>query len=218
MNRRTFGKLAGLATFGALNSVSEMRAQESVSSGAPTRLGDEIVLEDSQLRVAFDSLSGALVRMERKSGTWVIERRPELGVSFRLFVPLSKQRDNFILGTKQRAVSVQKIGPKQVRMHWENLLSEHGGVMPIAFTGTVTLDQGKLTFDAELDNKSDRFVEAVDYPYFGDFNPPSRDSVVEAHHLWVGALSSDPIYPRFDNAKGYWGVRYPTRTIESSQS
>src|SRR6185437_14714989 len=43
-------------------------------------------------------------------------------------------------------------------------------------------------------------------------------SVVEAHHLWVGALSSSPIYPRFDNAKGYWGVRYPTRTIESSQS
>ena len=218
MNRRTFGKLVGLATFGALNNVSEMRAQEKVSPGAPTRLGDEIVLEDAQLRVAFDSLSGALVRMERKSGTWVIERRPELGVSFRLFVPLSKQRDNFILGTKQRAVSVQKIGPNQVRMHWENLLSEHGGVMPIAFTGTVTLDQGKLTFDADLDNRSDSFVEAVDYPYFGDFNPPSRDSVVEAHHLWVGALSSDPIYPRFDNAKGYWGVRYPTRTIESSQS
>jgi hypothetical protein len=115
-------------------------------------------------------------------------------------------------------VSVQKIGANQVRVRWENLHSEHGGVMPIGFTGTVTLDNGKLTFDAELDNKSDCFVEAVDYPYFGDFNPPSRDSVVEAHHLWVGALSSDPIYPRFDNAKGYWGVRYPTRTIESSQS
>src|SRR5580658_1840453 len=75
MNRRTFGKLAGLATFGALNTVNELRAQESVVSGPPTRLGDEIVLEDAQLRVAFDSLSGALVRLERKSGTWVIERR-----------------------------------------------------------------------------------------------------------------------------------------------
>ncbi|HEV2576310.1 MAG TPA: DUF6259 domain-containing protein [Acidobacteriaceae bacterium] len=219
ISRRTFGKLAGLATFGALGSGSELAAQDQESRPiAPMKLGEEVVLEDAQVHLAFDSLSGALVRMERKSGTWVIERRPELGASFRLFVPLSKRRDNFIIGTKQKAISVQKIAPNKVRMRWENLLSEHGGVMPIAFTGTVTLENGKLTFDAELENNSDCFVEAVDYPYFGDFNPPSRDSVVEAHHMWVGALSTDSIYPRFDNAKGYWGVRWPTRTIESSQS
>lgn len=218
MDRRTFGKLAGLATFGALSNGAEGKAQEGTQSVPVTKLGEEVVLEDAQLRVAFDSISGALVRMERKSGTWVIERRPELGVSFRLFVPLSKRRENFILGTKQKAVSVQKVAPNKVRMHWENLSSEHGGVMPIGFTGTVMLEGGKLTFNAELENNSDCVVEAVDYPYFGDFNPPSKDSSVEVHHMWVGALSTDSIYPHFNNAKGYWGVRWPTRTIQSSQS
>ena len=83
MNRRTAGKLAGLATFGALNNGSKIARQESTNSTGLTRLGDEIVLENAQLRVAFDSISGALVRMERKSGTWVIERPPQFGVSFR---------------------------------------------------------------------------------------------------------------------------------------
>ena len=218
MDRRTFSKLASLAAVSAFAEAAESHAQPPVASGdvAPD-LGKEIVLEDAQLRVAFDSVSGALVRMERKSGHWVIERRPDLGVSFRLFVPLTKRRDNFILGTKQRAVSVQKIGPNQVRMRWENLLSEHGGVMPIAFTGTVTLDNGKLTFDAEWITSPTASSKRLTI-LISVISIHRPGCVVEAHHMWVGALFSDPIYPRFDNAKGYWGVRYPTRTIESSQS
>lgn len=219
MDRRTFSKLAGLAAVSAFAEAAESHAQPPTASGdvAPD-LGKEILLEDADVLVAFDSISGALVRMERKSSHWVIERRPALGVSFRLFVPLSKRRDNFVLGTKQRAVSVKKISANQVRLQWKDLLSEHGGVLPITFTATVTLKNGTLSFDATVENNSDFFVEAVDYPYFGDFNPPAPDALVEAHHMWTGALMAEEIYPRFVNAKGYWGVRYPTRTIESNQS
>jgi hypothetical protein len=206
MDRRTFGKLAGMAAFGAVAETPEARAQTSADSSVVQR-GSEVTLEDSDLLVAFDSISGALVRMVRKSSNWVVERRPELGASFRLFVPLTKRRDNFVHGAKQRAVRVEKVGSNQVHLRWENLESDHGGVLPIAFAATVTLEKGKLTFTGELENNSEFSVEAIDYPYFGDFNPPSRDSYMEAHHLWVGALSADPIYPRFDNAKGYWGVR-----------
>lgn len=180
--------------------------------------GAVVVLEDAEVLVAFDSISGALVRMERKSSQWVIERRPALGVSFRLFVPLTKRRDNFVLGTRQRAVCVNKISANQVRMQWKDLQSEHGGVLPITFTAVVTLKNGTLSFDASVENQSDLFIEAIDYPYFGDFTSPTPSTVVEAHHLWTGALLAEEIYPQFVNAKGYWGVRYPTRTIESSQS
>ena len=217
MDRRTFSKLAGIAALGALAEGPQANAQISDGPDDPMP-GAEVVLEDADLLVAFDSASGALVRMVRKTSSWVVERRPELGVSFRLLVPLRQRRDNFVLGTKQRAGRVDKVSENHVRLRWENMLSEHGGVLPIAFTADVILEKGNLTFTGEVQNNSDLSVETIDYPYFGDLNPPTRDSSLEAHHLWVGALSTDPIYPRFDNAKGYWGVRFPTRTIESSQS
>ncbi|HEV2453712.1 MAG TPA: hypothetical protein VGY98_05600, partial [Verrucomicrobiae bacterium] len=65
---------------------------------------DDVTLEDRSLRVSFDSDSGALTRMEDKATHWVIERRPELGVSFRLFAPLPDRRWDPVYGQKQHAV------------------------------------------------------------------------------------------------------------------
>lgn len=41
---------------------------------------------------------------------------------------------------------------------------------------------------------------------------------MHAERLWVGALNGEEIYPCFNNGKGYWGVLYPTKTIESNVS
>jgi hypothetical protein len=212
MDRRTFNKLAGLAAIAALTDNVDLSAEQAAAASG------EVVLQDSDLLVAFDPVSGALTRMERKSTQWAIERRPALGVSFRLHAPLPEQRANFVLGTKQRAASVEKVSDNQVRLQWKDLLSEHGGVLPITFTATVTLKDGALTFDGALDNNSSLPVETIDYPYFGDFNPPSPNSHMQVEHLWVGSLLGDEIYPRFNNALGYWGVRYPTKSFNSNQS
>lgn len=177
----------------------------------------EVVIQDDSLLVAFDSHSGALTRLERKSTGWTVERRAELGASFRLLVPLPGRRDNFILGAKQRA-SVEKVSGREMRIRWENLLSEHGGVMPISLTATVSLANGALRFDALLENNSPDVVETVDYPYFGDLNPPSRSSRMQVRTMWYGNLQSDEIYPRFGNEKGYWGVFTPTKTFDSYRS
>src|SRR6202161_2272537 len=147
MDRRTFNKLASLATIGALTENIELGAAQAAA------LSGEVVLQCSELVVAFDPVSGALTRMQRKSTQWTIERRPALGVSFRLHAPLPQQRANFVLGSKQRAASVVKIFGNQVRLQWKDLVSEHGGVLPITFTATVTLKDGVLTFDSTLDNK-----------------------------------------------------------------
>jgi hypothetical protein len=212
MDRRTFNKLAGLAAIGVLTENTELSVAQIASEAG------EVVLQDSELLVAFDSGSGALTRMQRKSTQWTIERRPALGVSFRLHAPLPERRTNFVLGAKQRAAMVQKISDNQVRLQWKNLVSEHGGVLPMTFTATVTLKDGALTFDSTLDNDSTLSVETIDYPYFGDLNPPTPDTRMQAEHLWVGALTGDEIYPHFGNALGYWGVRFPTKTINSNQS
>ncbi|MGH7951496.1 MAG: hypothetical protein ACREFE_06215 [Limisphaerales bacterium] len=186
----------------------------SVSAG-------EVTLQDDDLLVSFDSDSGALTRMEYKPTHWVIERRPQLGDSFRLFAPLPNRRYNPVFGQKQHAAEVKKISDNEIQFQWKNLASQNGGVLPMTLTANVTLTNGILTFNATLENDSPLTVETIDYPYFGDFNPPSRDSSLEARTLRdnkINELQSDELYPHFRNEKGYWGVTWPTKTLEAQQS
>lgn len=189
-----------------------------VASANLTVVGHEVVLEDGQLLAGFDADSGALTRLESKSSHWLIERRPELGVSFRLLAPLPDRRDNSVLGQKQRPAEVQKESKDQVRIQWKDLLSEHGGVLPMTLTATVTLTNGSLSFGAELENDSPLTVEALDYPCLGDLNAPGRDSSLQVRTMWYGNLQAESIYPNFSNGKGYWGVNFPTKTFDSHRS
>lgn len=218
MNRRTFNLLVGLAAIGAATTGANARETQTAANetAVPLREGD-VVLEDKELLVAFDKESGAITRIERKSTKWLIHRRPELGISFRMLVPTRGRRDNLVLGQKQRAVSVEKISEREVRLQWKDLLSEHGGILPVTFTASVTLENGALSFDGTLQNDSDLWVEIVDYPYLGDLSAPAKDTVMRAEHLWYGRLDGVEIHPHFVNEKGYWGVDYPTKTIDSWQ-
>lgn len=211
MDRRTFNKLAGFAALAALADI-EMTAEESASAAG------EVVLQDEEFLVAFDVATGALTRMEHKPTRWTVERRPALGVSFRMLAPIPNHRANFVLGQKQKAASVEKISDHEVRLKWKDLASEHGGVLPIAFSAVVTLNSGKLTFDGTLANNSPYPVETVEYPYFGDLNPPTSDSRVSARTFWYGNLGDDEIYPNFGSEKGYWGVDFPTKTFGTHRS
>jgi hypothetical protein len=191
----------------------------AVTAAAPAPLAArEIKLEDKSLLVAFDSRSGALTRLVDKAGDWTIERRPKLGVSFRLFVPLPEQRYNPVLGQKQTAAAVKKISDHEVRLQWKDLKSENGGVLPIAITAVVSLTNGVLTFNTTLQNDSALTVETMDYPYLGDCNAPSRDSSLVAYVARNNNRQSDEIYPHFRNEKGYWGVFYPLKTREARQN
>ncbi len=183
-------------------------------------LGRDVTLEDDWLRVTFDSDSGALTRLEDKAADWTIERRPELGMSFRLHAPLPDRRDNFVLGEKQRAAQVSKLSDHEVCLKWENPVSEHGGVLAMTFSVTVTLTNGTLAFEGVLTNDSALPVETIDCPYLGDFNPPTRHSKMEARVRRDDRAAdqlADEIYPHFENEKGYWGVFYPTKTLESGR-
>jgi hypothetical protein len=178
----------------------------------------EVTLENSSLRVSFDSDSGALTRLDDKTAHWTIERRPELGVSFRLYAPLPHRRYNPVFGTKQHAASVEKISDHQVRLQWKDLVSENGGVLPMNLTANVTLTNDSLIFEATLENNSPLPVETIEYPYFGDLNPPSRDSSLAVWLTQKGSFQPDELYPHFRNEKGYWGVNYPTKMLEAENS
>lgn len=93
--------------------------------------------------------------------------------------------------------------------------NEHAGILPITINAAVTLNDGVVTFNATVENNSDLTVETIDYPYFGDMNPPNKNTSMTARTMWYGNLGSDEVYPIFRNAKGYWGDFYPTKTYES---
>jgi hypothetical protein len=189
-----------------------------IISSSQIILAQGIVLQDNKLLVEFNSSTGALIKMEYKSSNWIIERRAELGVSFRLFVPLSDRRYNYILGQKQKLVKIEKISEHEIKLEWNNLISENGSILPIELTANVRLQEGALTFTAMLNNNSSSTVETIDYPYFGDFNPPARNSSLDVRTMWYGNLESNEIYPEFNNTKGYWGVFCPTKTFDSNRS
>ena len=178
----------------------------------------ELVLQDDSLFVSFDSGSGAMTRLERKSTHWAIERRQELGISFRMHVPLPDRRFNFVNGQKQKTSKAEKISKNQILLQWKNLSSENGGELPITLTAHVTLENGKLTFGTSVENNSALTIESIDYPYFGDFNAPSRNDKMDVLTMWYGNLESNEIYPNFNNSKGYWGVFNPTKTFDSFKS
>jgi Domain of unknown function (DUF6259) len=168
----------------------------TILAAAPA-FAHEVTLNDDSIFVAFDSNSGALTRLEDKTTHWIIERRPELGVSFRLTALTDDHRDNFVLGRKQKAVEVKKISAHQVCLQWKNLISERGGVLPMTLTAVVSLTNDTLTFDATLQNDSSLMVSTVDFPYFGDLNSPTPVTPMEAMHIWYGSLQSTNIYYGF---------------------
>jgi hypothetical protein len=182
----------------------------------------EITLQDDRVLIAFDSKSGAITRLTDKASHWKIERRPELGVSFRLFAPLPGRRWNPVLGQKQVVAEIEKISRHEIELEWKNPVSENGGVLPMILTAHVTLTNGVLTFNLNVQNDSDLTVESIDYPYFGDFNAPSHDSTNLV--AWtmkqgnVDDLGAEEIYPHFRNEKGYWGVFWPTKILEAEHS
>ena len=182
---------------------------------------DEITLQDDKLRVGFDASSGALIRLETKATHWTIERRPELGISFRLFAPMPDRRWNPVLGQKQHATQVKKISDNELQIQWENLIGESSGALPVTITADITLTNGVLTFNATLKNDSKLTVETIDYPYFGDFNAPTPETPLQVQVMTgksATKLKADEIHPRFGNEKGYWGVFWPTKIREAQQS
>lgn len=163
-----------------------------VVSGS-TSLGGEVTLKDKSLVVSFDADTGALTRLENRSTHWVMERRRELGVSFRLNTLMADQRDDTVLGSKQRAIEVKKLTGQQLRLQWKELKSERSGILPITLTALVTLTNGVMTFDTTVENNSTQMVSTVDFPYLGDLNPPAKGLPMSSMHNWYGDLPKQDV-------------------------
>lgn len=183
----------------------------------PDKGSDVVCLEDSELSVSLDRASGALVGLESKVLGWAVHRRPELGVAFRAHVPLPGRRDNFITGQGSPPPTVYA-GVDRVEFYWEDLRSEHGGLLPIRLKTIATLREGAVSFVWSVDNGSSLVVETMQYPYIGDLAPRRPGGPLLRYHMRYAQLEPHELSPHFGDLWGYWGVRSPRQTADSSQS
>lgn len=188
----SMGRRVANGAFGRLRHFVVVSAVTGVLAASSAWAG-EVTLKDNFLAVSFDTDSGALIRLENRSTHWVIEQRPELGISFQLNTLTADMKDNPVLGRKQRVVDVEKISNHQIRFQWKELQSERGGVLPITLTATASLTNGVLTFEATVENDSPLMVSTIDYPYLGDLTPPAKGMPMSSEHTFYGNLIKQDI-------------------------
>lgn len=61
----------------------------------------DIHLEGETLEAVFSRENGALIRLTSKRTGWNIQKPGELGLSFKMLVPLPDRRNNQVVGEKQ---------------------------------------------------------------------------------------------------------------------
>ncbi|KAA3619495.1 MAG: hypothetical protein DWQ05_01880 [Calditrichaeota bacterium] len=175
-----------------------------------------VVLENSTIKAVFNENTGALQQLISKKDGWYLQKRPELGRSFRLDIPLSHQRFNPVFGEEQPPPQIrhEKNG-KRLRFQWKNVRSKNGGRLAVDFTGVAELTDDGLIFTAEIDNRSFHTVETVHWPILGDLSRPQPDALFSQLGMDYGGMKSLQLFPKFDNMPGYFAVDYPTQMLQT---
>ncbi|MHB8687219.1 MAG: DUF6259 domain-containing protein [Candidatus Dormibacteraceae bacterium] len=173
---------------------------------------DEIVIANERLQLRFNPETGALCGVEVVETGWCPLNRSELGLSFQLLMPLPGRRNNPVLSERQRlaSISVDEAG-QTATLTWDGVESLHGGRHDVRVRERVQLEGARAVFELSIENGSDLPVESVHFPYLGDVRPPALDQPFSAFMQWYCTAHEWPIWPRYQNLSGYWGVDRPTQ-------
>jgi hypothetical protein len=178
------------------------------------------ILENETLRLEFAPETGALVGITAVQTGWQILNRPHLGLSFRLLVPLrpqsdwhiSGQRNNTVNGEKQKVTSIEITDDhRSATFVWDGVTSEHGGELNIKVTLDVKLSAQQAIFAMTVENRSAYVVENVYCPYLGDVQHPPQAAWLKTFLYNYATPQEWPVWPTFQNMRGYYGFDYPTQ-------
>jgi hypothetical protein len=181
---------------------------------------ETFVLKNNALSLEFDRANGALVGVTALSTDWKILDRPQVGVGFRLLVPLSEElRNNPVYGEKQPLTSLD-IAPDQrsAVFFWDGVTSERGGKLEIKLILTVSLDDQQAVFTMNVDNQSSYVVENVYCPYLGDVQHPHGTEWFKTFIFNYSTAGEWNLWPQYDNLRGYFGADYPVQFAPWSPS
>jgi hypothetical protein len=167
-------------------------------------------IENDDVRVAFDSVSGALVELQSKRTGWNIQQSPELAESFRIFAPTTERSYNPVIGARNRLASIEKSPDGHtLTLLWKALQSEYRGTLDITLTGTVSLAGPDVNFDMRVHNGTDTTLSSIDWPVLGALNKPRSANALRRMSINYGAGRIASLWPAFENERGYYGTNYP---------
>ena len=174
-----------------------------------------IILKNKEILAEFDSRTGALLRLESRKTKWRIQDRRELGLSFKMQVPIPDRNNNLIIGTEQEldCYEVNKDEGTLV-FDWKKLKPQYCNELDISLQIIINLGNNGLSFKADIRNNSEYVIEAFSYPCIGDIPMPSKNESLQSMYCHT-AMQCFPLLPVFDNQKGYWGSDYPIQKISS---
>ncbi len=220
---KKIGTVTGIAIAALLLGVSAQAQQWLSGQDSPVHDSDRmtplsgktIVIEDDDVRVGFDAVSGALVEFVNKHTGWAIQQSPELAQSFRLFAPTPSRSYNPVLGSRNKLASiVRSPDGRSVTLTWSSLESEYRGRLDITLVGKVSIAGPEVKFEMNLKNNSGWTISSVDWPIVGALSKPEPASSMQRMALQYGSAVEIPLYPDFENERGYYGTNYPIQMGE----
>jgi hypothetical protein len=172
-----------------------------------------MILRSEALELVFNEASGALESLRVQETDWAVLDRAQLGLSFRLLVPLSEERrNNQVWGETQRLADLQASSTSQEAvLTWDGLTSQLGQALDIRFTLNVALRGRQVIFTPRVENHSPYIVENVYCPYLGDLQPPAGAEWFRTFQFAYGSAVEWGLWPTYQNTRGYYGVDFPTQ-------
>ena len=172
---------------------------------------ESLQLNAGSLLLEFDPKTGALIGMTAKDTGWNILRRAELGLSWRLLVPVNDElRDNPVFGEYQDAPAITR-GEDFLQFTWDGVNSERAGKLDIKVTVTVKAEGRQAVWYTLIDNRSPYVVESVYSPYLGDVTHPEGAEWMKAFIYNYATAQEWAMWPVFDQHEGCHSVDYPTQ-------
>jgi hypothetical protein len=172
---------------------------------------ETFTLENETLRLEFDRSTGTLVDLRTVQTGWQIQNRSQVGLSFRLLVPLSEERrNNPVLGEKQPVTRIDiDSDHRGATFTWDGIQSEVGGRLDIKLTMRVNLSARQVIYTLTVENHSPYCVENVYCPYLGDIQHPPHSEYFKTFLSNYGTTTEWSLWPSYQNLRGYFGVDYP---------
>jgi len=181
---------------------------------------ETITLENETLRLKFNRQTGTLVNLRAVQSGWQILDRSQVGLSFRLLVPLSEERrNNPVYGEKQTVSQINfDKAKRQVTFTWDKVTSELGGELAIKLVLKVVLTARQAIYTITVENHATYIVENVDCACLGDVRHPLQSRFFKTFTSNYGTSTEFSLWPTYQNLRGYFGVDYPTQFAPGSSN
>lgn len=177
---------------------------------------NNVRLEAENLLLEFDKENGSLIKIFSKVSDWDIIKRPYLGLSWRMMIPLPDKRNNEAWGHEQTVKPSCQTGEDFVRFTWNKIESQYGGKHNISVVTECRIKNGQAVFNMEIQNDDNHMVENVYYPYIGDLHRPENAEKFKFERGEYLGLKTEEMYPIFKSFYGTWSTNYPTICVEGA--